>query len=660
MEGVQMSDRIKSLESMLREASEAYYLGSDPTMTDAQFDALKDELETIDPTNAFLSEVGSSVKTSPLQKVALSIPMGSLSKISWDNGPAEYATWLSSIQGKGHGNEKLTVQHKLDGLSIELTYKNGKFVRAVTRGDGMTGEDVTHNMKNACGVVMDVGVKMDFYVRGECVIKVADWKAHLFDMKNPRNAAAGITRRKSDTSQSKHLQFVAFDIIVNDESDDDLFAGNEILWKSVEEQIFWLQSAGFSTVFTTVALPNDVEQVVRGIQSGRGSLPCEIDGCVIKVNSLDLQEKLGSHAGRPYWARAWKFEASSGSAVINSVSWGVGTRGTIDPVAHITDCEVMGVTINNVTLHNLDEIARLGVAIGDEVEVVRAGDVIPKIVRVIKKGDNRQDIDCPKCPACGEETRRDGPVLRCSNMDTCSGVKNKRLAKWVSKRNIMYLGDSAIEKLVSSGTVSKVYDFYMLTVKSMVAAGIGEGMARKILAEIEKSLKCPLSDLLGSLSIDLLGRRQAQNMIDQGFGTLAQWRNISVAELQKLSGFGDGSKATRIAAGVKKNWNTIEELADILDVEEGSCRPPNSNGANAKTSGKLGGKSFIFTGAMSQTRDKMESLTKQHGGTIASGVSKSLSYLVIADPTSQSSKAKKARRLSVPMISEQQFMDMIR
>lgn len=646
-------DRIATLVDLLKRASDAYYLSDSPIITDSQFDSLRDELESLDPGNDFLNQVGATVDSSPLQKTKLSIPMGSLKKISWNEGTSEYSTWLGSVRKAIGSGNKIAVQHKLDGLSIELTYKSGKFVRAVTRGDGKIGEDVTHNLKNAQGVVQDIGLNLDFYVRGESVIRIDTWKNNLSDMKNPRNAASGISRRKSDTSQSKYLTFIAFDIVCS-EDEDDLFS-SAMTWDSVSAQTDWLKAAGFSAVETFSCNENDVENVVKQICSRRDDIPYEIDGCVIKVEDIDLQEKMGEHDGRPYWARAWKFESSSGSAVVENVSWGVGTRGTVDPVANISPCDVMGVTISNVTLHNMDEVDRLGVCIGDTVEVARANDVIPKIIRVITQGSNRKTIECPTCPSCGSSTMRDGPVLRCSNMDNCPGVQFKRIAKWINKREIMYLGESALDKLVSSGHVNCIFDLYMLTVEKMTDAGIGQGMTKKILDEIKKSMDCTLADLLGSLSIDLLGRSQAQNIIDQGFGTLSQWEKVQVSDLSVLDGFGEGSKATRIASGVRSNWGTVRQLAAILNVQEGSCRSQN----DVQGTGVLGNKSFCFTGKMNLSRGKIEKLCSENGGQVHSSVRKGLDYLVISDLNSTSSKAKNARKYGIKMITEDQFMEMV-
>ena len=645
--------RTQTLVSQLEAASAAYYADGDSLISDAQFDAMVDELERLDPDHPFLSKVGASASSQSLTKIRHSIPMGSLKKITYDNGPKEYSTWRNTCSSVAGSNPKVAVQVKLDGSSISLTYIDGRFKQAVTRGDGEEGEDVTNTVRKAKGVPSRINQRGTITVRGETILRVSIWEKKLSETtKNPRNCAAGIVRR-SDCENSELLNFVAFDAKNNP---CDILSDN-YTWKTVEEQINWLSSLGFDPVDTIVVDADSVEDAVEKILANRPDYPYEIDGAVVKINDLSHQEKLGSHHGRPYWARAWKFPASGGHSTLLGVEWNVGTRGSVDPKALIKPVDVGGVTISNVTLHNMDEIDRLGIQIGDDIEVVRAGDVIPKIIRVVKRGANRTPIVCHSCPSCGYPTKIDGPILRCTNMENCGGVNAKRIKKWIDKRNIQFLGSSSLDKLIEFGHVNSIKDLYFLTVNKMIDAGIGDVMGRKILGEIEKSLDCDLSDLLGSLSIDLLGRSQAQNIIDQGISTLSQWKSLTEYDLDKLNGFGGGSKSNRIISGLKKNANQITELASFMNVVEGVTKQqsPNSNSG----SGKLSGMSFCFTGKMNHPRGKMEDMASQHGGEVHSKASKALTHLVIADVDSTSSKANSARKWGVKMISEDDFMRMI-
>jgi DNA ligase (NAD+) len=623
--------KIKDIEKSLRTASEAYYSGQPSPLSDAAFDLLRDKLEELDPKNAFLSEVGApSDSSSALQKVAHSIPMGSLTKI---NTLAEFTTWRNTVS-KTVNNLECAVQLKLDGLSIELVYKNGKFVQAITRGDGEVGDDVTHTIKNAQGFPKTISVKSDLFVRCEAMLKIADWKNHFGDKANPRNAAAGLVRR-TDAKGSKHLSLYAFDILFENMS-----LGS---FKTEADRIKWLKDEGFQTTPNKVVHADEVERVVNGINDRRDRMPIEIDGAVVKLNLIRDQEKLGEHQGRPYWARAWKLAAMGAHTVLNDVEWSVGTQGTITPVAKVEPVKVGGTTISNVTLHNMDEIVRLGIAIGDEIEVVRAGDVIPKIIRVVSEGKNRKKIRISGCPSCGSPIGRDGPRVICTN-SSCSGIQFKRIQKWVKKRDIMFLGESNLQTLWNSTFVRTIANLYELTIHSMIGAGVGKGMAAKILAEIEKSRSCSLADLMGSLSLDMLGRSEAGNLIAQGVDSLDKWKKLTARDIEKFPGF-QKTKAVRISTSVQNNWDEIELVAAELTIP----KPKVVKG------GKFSGKSFCFTGTMKNPRKELEALVADHGGSCRS-VSKELTYLVIADPQSTSSKAVKARNMGIELISEQDFL----
>lgn len=632
------------LEKLLRQASVAYYAGADAIMSDAEFDLLLDKLEVCEPGNAFLGEVGAPAD-SALTKVKHSIPMGSLKKISPGDGPAEFATWISTVSKKATDLE-MVVQWKIDGLSVELVFENGKFVQAITRGDGEIGEDVTHTIRNAQGFPRTIETKARVSVRCEAVLFLQAWKDYFPDKANPRNAASGLVRR-ADAKGSVHITCIAFDVCLGRtvKFEDGVFFQTE------KERISWLKAQGFEVTATEVVPANKVAQYVASIEVVRDCLPFGIDGAVVKLNSVAEQEKLGEHDGRPYWARAWKFAALGGHTTIVGVEWAVGTQGTINPVAKVAPVKVGGTTIQNVTLHNMDVIERLGVQIGDEVEVVRAGDVIPYIVRVVSKGKKRTKITINACPACGSKLHRDGPKLLCTNVANCEGSQFKRIQKWIKKREIMFLGESNLQTLWDANVVRSVVGLYRLTVDLMVAAGLGKRMAEKILEEIKKSRVTTLSDFVGSLSIDMLGRSEAANLVGHGIDTLDKWKDVAWGntKIDSFSGY-QNTKASRIATGLKAGWSTIARLSAELVISSVSTKP---------TSVRLADLSFCFTGKMNKPRKELEDLAKKHGGEVRS-VSGSLTYLVIADQNSKSSKAVKARTLGVSLISEDGFLKMVK
>lgn len=629
-----MKSRVKELEKILRAASEAYYSDGSSNLSDHEFDLLKDELESLNPSNDFLAEVGAPPSSACLKKVKHVIPMGSLKKI---NSVDEYNTWLKTLS-KTVKNPEMAIEHKIDGVSIEICYENGEFKQAITRGDGQIGEDVTHSIRNASGFPKKINSKSNVFVRCECFIRLDVWTKHLsVFFANPRNAASGIVRR-TDGDASKYLSILAFDAL-----------GDELSFDTEQEKISWLCKNNFDSTLIITASTDAVYQYIQDIELKRDSIGFEIDGVVVKVNSIKHQDTLGEHDGRPYWARAWKFAAMGAHTTLEDVEWNIGTQGTINPLGKVAPVKVGGTTIQNVTLHNADEIERLDLHIGDTIEIVRANDVIPKIVRVVAKASKRKKIICDSCPSCNSSVIRSGPKIYCSNRDLCTGSLNKRIAKWISKREIMFMGDSALNLLIEKGVVKTIACLYALTKQKMVDAGVGERMSEKILSEIEKSRIVSLSDFIGSLSLDMLGRSEAANLFAGGFKSLDDWRLISVDKLLKLDGY-QQVKSERIVRAVKDNWAMIVDLSNILNIQDS---------ISSNSSGKLSSKSFVFTGTMSKSRKELIALVVDNGGNVKDSVSVGLDYLVTDDPDGDSSKNKKADKLGIKKISEEQFLQMI-
>lgn len=624
--------RIKELEKLLRKASKDYYDGI-PSLADQDFDKLRDDLESLDPTNSFLSEVGAPAD-SALTKVKHSIPMGSLNKMDGPKKDAQLATWRNSMP-KG----LVVVQRKLDGLSIELVYRNGKFVLAITRGDGKVGEDVTHTIKYAKHLPKTISVTdRQVSVRCEVMLYIADWEKH-FTGANPRNSASGTVRR-TDAKLSEWLACIAFDV----EFDNNCFA-------TEQDRIEWLENEKFTTTPSEVIDISRMEEAIKRIEDKREFMYYEIDGAVIKLNDIAAQEKLGEHNGRPYWARAYKFTPMAGYSVVKDITWSVGTQGTITPVANIEPVRVGGTVISNVSLSNMDEIERLGLWIGDEVEVIRAGDVIPKIVKVTASGKIRTCIGLIRCPICNALVNRDGPFYRCSNTESCAGVNSSKIKKYIKKRNIMYIGDSTVDTLISAGLLKDAADVYHVTNANMIAAGIGVKMVKKIRVEIDKSRTCSLADMVGSLSIDLLGRSEASNLVGHGVDTLDKWKNLTATEIAGYPGY-QSTKAKRISTALKDRWKLIEKLSRCLTIAD----PVKITG------GKLEGDSFVIclTGKMSRPKKEIAADIEAAGCQVLDSVNKSITHLCQADPNSQSTKSKKAEKLGIPVISEQQLVDMLR
>lgn len=624
----------KELVKLLTEASNAYYLSEKPIISDAEFDRLRKELQKINPNSSFLKTIGTPVQNSPLTKSKHFLPMGSLDNIF---SIEDFNKWIKNTKTN---NPQIVAEWKLDGLSIELVYKQGKFIQAITRGDGIEGEDVTHTISQAKGLVKTLKTKADVSIRVEAVLPISTWKKFHSDTANPRNAAAGIVRRKV-AENADNLKVIAFDAASHNDSS---------LWDYEKDKMDWLEDEGFEALaYFGIFNLKEIPQVLEKMEVQRKNLDILTDGVVFKINDLSIQEQLGEHDGRPKWAKAYKFAAAGEHTVVEDVIWQVGSSGNITPVAMVSPVIVGGVTISRVTLHNMDEVERLDVYIGDTVEVVRAGEVIPKIVRVVKPGKNHIPVECKSCPSCNAKTIRVGPILKCSNSN-CEGSYVRKLNNYISKRNIMFFGKESVDKLLEAGFLENISDIYTLTLEQMVDAGLGKIMSEKILGEIEKSKKCTIFNLIGSLSIDALGRSEAENIYNLGYKTIKDFLDLTVEKLVGNKGYGE-VKAGRIIAGIQKNKDLILAISKHMMLES-VVEKPVSKGEKTMFN-------ICLTGAMSRPRKEIEAEIMAKGHTISDSVSKNTTHLCQSDPSSESSKSKKAVKLGIPIISEEELYEMI-
>lgn len=386
-----MQERIKELEDLLWRASAAYYTLAEPIMDDESFDALRDELESLSPDSPFLAQVGSVVAETSSHGVwpirAHEIPMGSQLKVTSEE---EFRSWaVKYTKGTICWNEKL------DGFSLELVYDKGKLVHAVTRGNGLQGEDITVNAMKMQGVPHSIKPKSIVCIRGEAILHVDDWKAHFEGDKNPRNSAAGTARRKSDNSKCAHLRFYAYDVAMVD------FDSEAALMTTLAE---W----GFATPLWGVGTIDEVQEVFAAFQNGRREeRPYEIDGMVEKENDRKFSAEQGTVDGRPRAQRAYKFVSPEAESTILGIIYQTGRTGIVTPVAEITPTVLAGATISRVSLANFAEVRRLNVGVGSRVLVRRCNDVIPKIMRSV--GSSSHAFGLPSaCPSCKGALTEDG------------------------------------------------------------------------------------------------------------------------------------------------------------------------------------------------------------------------------------------------------------
>jgi len=653
---------IEQLSDELRHHENLYYVLDKPEITDTEYDALMRRLQALEAEHPELRQPDSPTQRvggKPREgfvKVAHSVQM-----LSLDNAlnEAELRDFDRRVRDLlGHTGFRYVTELKMDGLSMAAHYRGGAFVQAVTRGDGLIGEDVTENARTIRSLPLRVkGSATDFEVRGETVMNrraferlnaERDQKG-LSRFANPRNAAAGSLRvLEPQITASRRLDYYTYFLLAS---------GRPMIdshWESLDA----MSEMGFK-VNHHRKLCADVDEVLAFCakwEAGRDDLPYEIDGVVVKVDSIEQQRTLGFTAKAPRWAIAYKYPARQAVTEVEGVEVQVGRTGALTPVAHLKAVEVGGVTVSRATLHNEDEIERLGLQIGDQVVIERSGDVIPKVVRVSAQGSYRKKFRMPAhCPVCaGKIVREEGEAAsRCINVN-CSARLKESILHFASRgvMNIDGVGDALVEQLVDRKLVAGVADLYDLTVDKLVELErMGRKSATNIVANIEKSKKNPLPRVLAALGIRFVGERTAVFLAEH-FGSMER---IAAAELDELQDAEEvGPKvAESIFQFFREPHN--QELLDRLRAaglrfDYQSTRP---------RGGPLQGMTFVLTGTLpSLSRDDAKKLIEMAGGKVSGAVSKKTNYVVAGEDAG--SKLIKARDLGVKIVDEQQLFQLIR
>lgn len=609
----------------LQRAAEAYYNG-EPIITDDEFDRLRDKLEELEPDHPFLSNVGAPKPSSGWPTHKHRTLMGSLDKVKTQE---EFEKWVAD-----KGNDFI-LSEKYDGSTVVATYKNGKLKTLATRGDGTEGENITPNAKYIKNVPAKLYQDFSGEIRGEAMLKISLFEKYFrpAGYSNPRNAANGKVRDMKDDPLKQHIEVMWFDIIPTDR---DLKTEND-KWELMSDLgvgsgcICHLEARHCWEVF---------EEYQDG---GRASLDYEIDGLVIKVNDLDLQESFGIRSNKPKGAVAIKFPSQEKETTVTDIVWNRGLTGVICPTAHLETVEIGGVNIAKASLCGIEEIQRLDVAVGDKVIVSRRNDVIPKIERVVSRVAGRSPCTPPThCDLCNDVLVRDGAYILCMN-ESCQGEYYGNVMTWIKELKIKGFGPSMVRALIEEG-VRNVDDLYQASREVFHrAAGSEKNGDRRYdaLHEAGKSLR--LSTFLSALNIKALGTTNGQRLEKQ-FKTLDGILGATVDTLQEVDGIKTNAK--KIFEGLQKNSDLIKALSDRLTIKD------------LDESGPLAGKSFCITGDLSIPRPQVHDWIKDQGGEVKSGVSKTLSYLVTDDPTSGTGKNKKADKYGVPKITEEELYNL--
>lgn len=660
---------IARLREQLHYHAHRYYVLDDPEITDAEYDRLFRKLQELEekfPELVTPDSPTQRVGAAPLEEfetVTHTIPMVSLDN-AFDDG--EVRDFDQRLRRLFELDEiEYTVEPKLDGAAVELVYENGLFTVGSTRGDGFTGENITQNLKTIKSIPLrlrgdEKKIPARLEVRGEVFYPLAAFKK-LNEQRikagepafiNPRNSASGSLRQldpKLTAERPLDMYVYGLGQVVGHDF--------KTQWEALEAFKKW----GFK-VNPLSRVCRGVEEVLRHyrtIREMRHKLPYEIDGTVIKVNDFALQRQAGMRTRSPRWAVAYKFEAQQESTQILDIQVQVGRTGTITPVAIMQPIMVGGVTVSRATLHNEDEIQRLGVMIGDWVIVQRAGDVIPEVVKVIesKRTGGEKKFKFPKkCPVCGEPViRLEGEAAhRCQNID-CPAQLKEGIRHFASKlaMNIDGLGEKLIEQLVDKGLVKSYADLYFLTREKLAELErMAEKSAQNIIAAIDKSREVSLDRFLYALGMRHVGEHMAR-VLAREFGSLAALQKADAERLMQIHEVGP-----QVAESVTRFFKEKKNLATIARLLKGGVRIREL--ARPKTGGqKFAGKTFVFTGALEKlTRDEAERMVDERGGRASGSVSRKTDF-VVAGPGA-GSKLEKARELGVKVLSEEEFLQMMK
>lgn len=624
---------LTKLVAELQRYKDAYYNGA-PLISDAAYDALEDKLRAADPKHAFFGTVGAPVRSvTEWPKARHAIPMGSLNKAVNEE---EFRKWaarcdeLAEQQKLKRISQNLFVTEKLDGLSLAVTYERGVLKEAITRGDGQVGERITPNAARMKGVPGKLKKAISLTVRGEIILKTSDMKKAFPGAANPRNQAAG-TSKRFDGQGCEHLTVLFYDL-------DGLDHDTEV------EKFALLKDLSFLTPFQLATdLEGAIAEHVNYAKKKRASLDYEIDGLVMRANDVHVHTMLGEVNNRPRGAVAYKFASQAQVTKVVDIIWDTGSSGRVSPVAVVAPVVLAGATVQRASLANASRVAELDIGVGDDVLVSRRNDVIPYVEEVVvKRGPTAKPPK--KCLVCKAPLERSGEYLSCRN-DRCRAIIEGRIQNWVDAQGVLEWGETLIAQLVEAKLVKEPADLYKLEPEDIAQLDRrGLVIAKKVLANLKAQLPLSLPKFLASLGIENFGAQTAKAVVAGGFDSLDKVREASLAELSAVPGVGP-AKGKAAFEGLKKRSKEIERLLAVGVVP-----------VTKKAAGPLAGKTFCFTGALSKPRKVYEQLVEEKGGTLLAGVTKDLDYLVMQDPASGSSKAQKAAKYGTKCIDEKAFL----
>lgn len=652
-------ERIQELTKLLNEAGYRYYVLDDPTMPDFEYDRLLRELEDLEKAHPELALPDSPTKrvggqaVNTFAQVTHAVPLMSLQDVFSMEELDDFLLHTKDSLSQA----EFSVEPKIDGLSVALEYENGRFVRGATRGDGAVGEDVTENLKTIRSIPMVLeNAPQRLIVRGEVYMPKKTFYALNAALEengektfaNPRNAAAGSLRQKDPKVTAKRkLDILVFNVQL---AEGVSFAGHC-------ETLEYLKKLRFKVIpYKKLSDPQKIDAEVLRINEEREKLPCDIDGAVIKLDNLADRERLGATAKFPRWAVAYKYPPEIKSTVVEDILVQVGRTGVLTPKAVVRPVRLAGTTVTNATLHNQDFISRLDLRIGDTVRIRKAGEIIPEILEVelSQRPEGAQPYFLPKtCPVCGAPVERDedGAFLRCTGAE-CPAQLSRNIAHFVSRdaMDIDGLGAAIVESLIAQNLIRSPADIYYLTLEEI--SGLwksGTTAAKKLLAAIESSKQQDVSRLIYALGIRQVGAKTGKSLASF-FGSLDKLMEASLEELTQVPDIGS------ITAESIYNWFRQPQSQHLIRrLREAGV---NFESKRVVTDTRFAGKTIVLTGALSRfTREEATEKIELLGGKAASSVSKKTSFVVAGE--NAGSKERKARELGIPVLTEDEFLEMI-
>lgn len=677
-----VKEEIIALRQQIALAQRAYYVDSNPIMSDVEFDVLFDKLSKLESehpefydANSPTAKIGSDIDNE-LPEREHSVPVLSLDKCY---SAEDMLGWIKRTQDKFPSQIELSIEPKIDGSGVVLYYDNGELQYALTRGNGYIGNDITANVKTIRNIPLKISYTGKVAVRGEIYITTKDFEEYNKNYgdnryANPRNLASGCSRRlKSSEVAECPLRIFVYEC----------FPENQIFSSHLENMIFMKENGlpvnsyfGFFTSqnineelrdkinrafpdSTIGNLQNAVEYLLKFSQI-RKTLDYDIDGLVIKVNDIALREKLGMTEHHPRWAIAYKFDAPTAQTILKGVTFQVGRGGRITPVALLQPVELAGSVISRATLHNEDYIQMLGINIGDTVNISKRGDVIPAVEEVVEKGENIEPLSFPeKCPSCASILVKDGAHHFCANSE-CPKKMLGRLQYFAgrSQMNIESLGDKTLEFLFENKMIIQISDIYTFDFwKLLGTEGYGEKKIRNIFQSVEESKKNPFSVVLASLGLKDIGGKAAEILVNNFHSVdkiieAAQKKNLQF--FTDIDGFGE-----TLAQSVIDSFNDEKLLEQIKILKNVGLKFAEDEKSEQETNLFLSGTRWVVTGSFAtfKPREKAAELIKKYGGEVLSSVSGKTTHLLCGEEAG--SKLEKARSVGANIVDEQTFIKMI-